>query len=198
MRVPSGRVEMVSTEDGDTIAIRRNFNVIILHDFRTNRTWPGKYGRVDWSDYLLARELLERFKQEGKELYCHAIKNYLLVYFPSPDEKYYLRQIWEEMGDRAKLKIRVFNQKEELLYELQPREEVSIPWSDKNDLRRGWRVGWLSDRQFGFWDLGEVSRIWEILDDGTCIELPEPLDAKLVEQIKSLPEPEQWNTHVEI
>ena len=126
-RVPSGRFDVISTQDGDTVAIRRNFNVMILHDFKTGRTWPGKYGRVDWEDYLLARELLERFNQEGKELYCHAIENYLMEYFSSPDEKYLVRKIWEEQRDCAELKISVFNQKGEILYELQPRDNLSIP-----------------------------------------------------------------------
>ncbi|QDU16841.1 hypothetical protein CA11_46770 [Gimesia maris] len=182
-RVPSGRVEMVMTGDGDTVAIRRNFDVIILHDFKSNRTWPRQYGEFQLNDYLLAKELLERFKSEGQELYCTAVQSYLSSYLPSPDGQRIVLQFWDKKEYHAELNVRVINQQGEILHELRGEENEIISMEDIYS-RKNWSAGWLSENRFGVWTLNGGTHIWDFKEDGTCVELPAPLDPELVTQLK--------------
>lgn len=182
-RVPSGRVEMVMTQDGDTVAIRRNFNVIILHDFKTNRTWPRQFGEFQLNDYLLAKELLERFKSEGQELYCTAVQSYLSSYLPSPDGQMIVLQVWDKKEYHAELNVRVINQQGEILHELQGEKNETIPMEDIYS-RKNWSASWLSENRFGVWTMNGGAHIWDFKEDGTCVELPAPLDSELVTQLK--------------
>lgn len=187
-RVPSGRLDVVITEDGDTIAFRRNFNVMIMHDFKTNRTWPGNYRKIGLNDYLLARELIERFKQEGKELYCTAVKDYYASFLSSPDQKYIVLQVWDRKETRADLKVQVINQEGKLLHELQAEKNYSISMDDMLS-RQNWSAGWLSQNRFGVWTRDSDAHVWEFKDDGSCVELPGPLDSELVSQLKEMNAP---------
>lgn len=187
-RVPSGRLDVVLTEDGDTIAFRQNFNVMIMHDFKTNRTWPGNYRKIGLNDYLLASELIERFKREGKELYCSAVKDYYSSFLSSPDQKYIVLQVWDRKETRAELKVQVINQEGKLLHELQAEKNNSISLEDLLS-RKNWSAGWLSDNRFGVWARDADTHIWEFKDDGSCVELPAPLDSELVDQLKEMNAP---------
>ncbi|QDU07772.1 hypothetical protein [Gimesia aquarii] len=74
---PFEKFKMVSADDGDLVAIIFVSNVVIMHDFRTNRSWPGNYERRDNSeDYLLAKDFIMEFKAKGKILHCDAIIRY--------------------------------------------------------------------------------------------------------------------------
>tara|TARA_E500000305_G_scaffold3796_1_gene3387 strand:- start:37676 stop:38491 length:816 start_codon:yes stop_codon:yes gene_type:complete len=186
-RVPSGRLEVLSTRDGETIAFRRNFNVMIMHDFKTNRSWPDENGQVKWNDFLLAIELLQRFKQEGQDLYSDLVDHYLKFYLSSPDEKFSVNQVWVMQGDQAELQVRVSDRNEGNAQFLLPREKIIVPLTEEFDWRSGWGAGWLSNNRFGVWVTGAGVHVWEFSDDGMGTELPAPLDAELVEDVKSFP-----------
>ncbi|WP_417392077.1 hypothetical protein [Gimesia sp.] len=186
-RVPSGRLEVLSTRDGETIAFRRNFNVMIMHDFKTNRSWPDEHGEVKWNDFLLAIELLQRFKREGQDLYSDLVDHYLKFYLSSPDEKFSVNQVWTVQGDQAELQLHVSDWNGGKAQLLLPREKIIVPLSEKFDWRSGWGAGWLSNHRFGVWVAGAGVHVWEFSDDGMSNELPEPLDAELVEEVKSFP-----------
>ncbi|QDT29348.1 hypothetical protein Enr10x_47000 [Gimesia panareensis] len=186
-RVPSGRLEVLSTRDGETIAFRRNFNVMIMHDFKTNRSWPDENGQVKWDDFLLAIELLQRFKAEGQDLYSDLIDRYLNIYLSSPNEKLNVNQVWNAQGDQAELLVRVSDRHGGKAQLLLPREKITVPLSEEFDWHSGWGAGWLSNHRFGVWVTGAGVRVWDLSDDGMGKELPGPLDAELVEEVKSFP-----------
>lgn len=188
-RVPSGRLEVLSTRDGETIAFRRNFNVMIMHDFKTNRTWPDENGKVKWDDYLLANELLQRFITEGQDLYSDLIDHFLHIDLSSPDKKLVVNQVWNAQGDQAELRVRVYDYEKRESQLLLPQETITVPLSQDFDWRSGWGAGWISKNRFGVWVAGAGVRVWEFSDEGAGKELPSPLDVELVEEVKSFPAP---------
>lgn len=75
---PFEKFKMVSADNESLVAITFVSDVVIMHDFRTNRSWPGNYDvrRDNSEDYLLAKDLINEFKAEGKKLHCDAIIRY--------------------------------------------------------------------------------------------------------------------------
>ncbi|WP_145451448.1 hypothetical protein [Gimesia panareensis] len=206
-RIPELEYKAVTSNDGNLVAILYQTNVVILHDFKTNRTWPGPEGKkwnetdFTWDDYVLLRELLDQFAAEGKTLYCSLLGENKFRIVCSSDYRYHIRREWEkrEGVPGFQLRVRLFKEETELetLFEteyrpvktkkkqsLQDRFDQSRHWGDWNS---GWKAGWLDANTFAVWNQDQGARAWKTDAEGNCTELPAPLEDKMLTRIQRLP-----------
>lgn len=193
-RTPSEKFKIVSSDDGNLVAIVFASNVVIMHDFRTNRSWPtDRFQRDDWKDYLLAKDLITEFNVEEKKLYCDAVERYPQKHLPSADLKRFVRHEWVVNEDLkgCQLKVRMSDQKGQDVSLF----EVNFPAADllqrlHNDqwkvTNAQWKAGWLDVDTFAVSNDKVGTRVWQFKPDGVCVELPKPTTSQYKEQIKSL------------
>ncbi len=195
-RVPLGQFASVSTEDRQLTAVLLGSNAVVFHDFGTGRTWPGKYAIVDWEDFCLAKEFLKRFEAEGKRLRCEAVEAYLKQRLPSPDGTRFVTHVWEayegQGNNRSRLTVRVVNAAGVETHLIRTRDTISL---EQQLSWNTWRAGWLSEDTFAVWASAFGIRVWRFGEDGSLLELPQPIDPADVDRAKRLPEPRWWIMH---
>jgi len=77
-RKPNGTFQTVTSRDGNVAAVTSGDNVVIMHDFASNRTWPKEYG-LDEASFLLGQELLAKLKDQKPGLQCEELDQYASV-----------------------------------------------------------------------------------------------------------------------
>lgn len=210
-RVPELEYKAVTSNDGNLVAILYQTNVVILHDFKTNRTWPGPEGKkwnetdLTWDDYVLLRELLDQFEAEGKMLYCSLLGENKFRIVCSSDYQFHIRREWEKRKGVPgfQLRVRLFKEETELatlfVTEYHPIEtdktnkeqslqnlfDQSRHWTDWNS---NWKAGWLDANTFAAWNQDQGARAWQVDAEGNYTELPAPLEGKLLTKIQRLPQ----------
>lgn len=217
-RVPELEYKAVTSNDGNLVAILYQTNVVILHDFKTNHSWPGPEGKkwnetdFTWDDYVLLRELLDQFEAEGKTLYCSLLGENKFRIVCSSDYQFHIRREWEKREGMAdfQLRVRLFKKDAELAtlfvteyrpiktnktkkkQSLQGLFDQSRHWGDWNS---SWKAGWLDADTFAVWNQDQGARAWKMDTEGNCMELPAPLEDKVLAKIQRLPQsPWQYPT----
>ncbi|QDV20098.1 hypothetical protein Pan153_47690 [Gimesia panareensis] len=196
---PYKEFKVVTSNDGQLVAILYYANVVILHDFKTNRTWPGPEGkkwnqsRITWADHLLVQEFLSRFKAEGKTLYCSLLGDRPSKTIASPNYQFHVRHDWEtgEGQPGFHLRVRLFSGEKEIRTLLETRFQLSgdranysQQWYRWNE---HWKAGWLDQSTFVVWSRDQGTRFWKLDAEGNCTEQFALLNPALQAEIQKFP-----------